>query len=103
MTLPNYIVIPAAVPANRIITPYAFRTRVTDELVAQMELDAMHNPADPEPVQKAKALARARMARVFAASVIDLENPELVAGFAGAPQEVRDRIFVAPVLDTERP
>jgi len=102
MTLPDYIVVDAAAPADRRITQHAFRTRVTDELVAQMELDAMHNPADPVPVQKAKAIARARMARTFAADFIDLDNPELVAGFAGSPQEVRDRIFADP-LDSERP
>jgi hypothetical protein len=87
---------------QRIITQHAFRTRVTDELVAEMELAAMHNPADPAPVQKAKAIARARMARTFAAGFIHLDNPELVEGFAAYPAEVRARVFADP-LDSERP
>jgi hypothetical protein len=100
--LPDYIVVEATGSVDRRITQHAFRTRVTDELVAQMELDAMHNPADPAPMQMAKAIARARMARTFAADFIDLDNPELVEGFAAYPAEVRVRIFADP-LDSERP
>ena len=94
---------PAAPPAlPRHITQHAFRARVGDDLVGDMELAAVHNPADSLPVQRAKAKERARQARTFAAKWIDLGDGELVAAFAGQPSDVRTRVF-ATVLDGERP
>lgn len=87
----------------RHITQFAFRTRVTDDIVAAMELAAMHDSTDAAPVQLAKAKQRAAMARVFAAQYLDLDSAELRAGFAGLPAEGVAAIFDTPVRDEERP
>lgn len=90
-------------PRPRHITQYAWRTRIGKTLIAQMELAAMHNPQDPAPVQQAKAEQRAEMARAFSASYVDLDNEELQAAFTGVPAEAFERIFVADVMEIERP
>lgn len=88
---------------ERKITQYAFRTRVTDMLVATMELAAVYNAADSPEVQLTKALQRAKMARCFSAEYLDLDSEELRSGFTGVPAEDFERIFLEPVQDYERP
>lgn len=90
-------------PRPRHITQHAFRTRVTDSLIARMELAAMHNPADREAIQLAKAERRASMARCFAASYVDLDLEELQAAFAMVPEADFKRIFANEVQEIERP
>ena len=101
LATPSYLTQRAA--AQRHVTQFAFRSRVTDALVAAMELAAVHNANDVQAVQLAKAERRAAMARCFSAEWLDLDSAELRAGFTGFPQADLDRIFLAPVLDAERP
>ena len=93
--------LPAAKP--NIITQYAFRTRVGDQLVASMELAAADNPNDSAPVRMAKAVQRAAIARCYSAQYIDLDLQELREGFNNVTSGDYARIFFTPVRDEERP
>lgn len=88
---------------QRLVTQYWFRARVGDELVALIELGAMARDTDDEATQLAKAIKRAGIARAFSAQWLDLDSPELRAGFADLPAEDITRIFDTPVRDEERP
>ena len=96
-------VTPPVTPRPRHITQFAFRCRVGDDFVAQMELAAMHNGADAPPVQIGKARRRAAMARLGFARWLDLDSAELRAGLERTSAADLARIFDAPVRDDERP
>lgn len=101
MPIPSYQT--RATAAQRFITQFAFRSRVSDQIVAAMELEAAHDPLDDLATQQAKAVSRARMARAFSAQWLDLDAAELRAGFSGVSEADFARIFLAPVRDEERP
>lgn len=98
---PSYLTQQAS--SQRFISQFAFRSRVGDDVVALLELGAMHQANDSQGVQLAKAKQRAQMARCFSAQYLDLDSEELRAGFATVPQQVFNRIFLEPVQDKERP
>ena len=107
--VPALLPIDAAEPTDARITRLAFRNRFTQAEQVALELAALDNPAASTAQRQQAAALRSYLKDLDAATFVDLERPDTVAGVqslgaAGLLAEGRAAVILtAPIEAHERP